>query len=155
LGSWNHILTLCNINNNTICNDSGKIHRRAASLLYYETQVTKKRILVYVCGGCCALFIVFLSRNRSIITAFCAAMILTFFCFTAFVYTRIYIVIRKLVRSEKRPACESDGNQNVIKRKMFRESRHARSCFAIVVCFGIFLLPLVLLMVFFKITSIV
>jgi hypothetical protein len=123
---------------------------------YYETQVTKKRILAYVCGGCCALFtIIFLSRDRSIHRIFWGVMILTFFCFTAFVYTRIYLVIRKLVRSPKKPvSCEStDANQNVTKRQIFRESRHARACFAVVVCFGIFLLPLVLVMVFFNISS--
>ena len=121
---------------------------------YYETQVTKKRILMYVCGGCCAPYIIIsLSRDRTLIRTFWAVIILTFFCFTAFVYTRIYLVIRKLVRSEKRPACESDGNQNVTKRQFFREIRHARSCFAVVVCFGIFLLPLMLVMVFFNISS--
>ena len=44
---------------------------------YYETQVTKKRILAYVCGGCCALFtIIFLSRDRSIHRIFWGVMTL-------------------------------------------------------------------------------
>ncbi len=120
----------------------------------YQTQVTKKRILVYVSGSCLALLSVISSRDREIIKISWAVMILTFFFFTGFVYTRIYLIIRKLVRSEKGPACESDKNQNSIRRRIFHESRHARSCFLVVVCFGIFMLPLTLSSVFFKIGSI-
>jgi hypothetical protein len=155
LGSWNHILTLRIINDNTICNDSGKIYRRAASLLLRNPSHKETNFGVCVRRLLCSLYNNISVSCRSIHRIFWGVMILTFFCFTAFVHTRIYLVIRKLVRSPKKPvSCEStDANQNVTKRQIFRESRHARACFAVVVCFGIFLLPLVLVMVFFNISS--
>ena len=109
---------------------------------YYETNVTKKRILIYVCGSGLALFSVFTFSfyDRRITRNVIIGLKFAFFLFTGFVYTRIYLVIRKLTRSERRPACESDRNQN-IKAQIIRDSRHARSCFLIVICFFIFLLP--------------
>ena len=49
-------------------------------------------------------------------------------------------MIRKLIRSEKRPAWENNGNQSLNKR-VTREIRHAKSCFLTVVCFVVVLLP--------------
>ena len=120
----------------------------------YQTRVTKKRILAYVFGGCLALLSVILSRNWGLIKISFMTMILTFFFCTGFVYSRIYLAIRKLVRSENRPACETDGNLNSKRMRIFQEIRHARSCFFVVISLGIFVLPLLLSAVFFKIRSI-
>ena len=118
---------------------------------YYQTKVTKKRILIYVFGSGFVLFsaIAYSFRDRRVITIVGRELIVVFFIFTGFVYTRIYLVIRKLIRSQKRPARESDGNENITKKQILRDSRHARSCFLIVICFALFLLPFVLSRVFF------
>ena len=87
---------------------------------YYETKVTKKRILIYVCGSglvlVSALACSFL--DRKIITIGGRALIFVCLLLTGLAYTRIYLVIRKLIRSQKRPTSESHGNQNNIKKKI-------------------------------------
>ncbi len=123
----------------------------------YQTKVTKKRILIFVCGGGIVLSALFAAsaRDRGIFRTFSVVAIPRFFFLTAFVYTRIYFAMRKLVRSEQRPACESNVDENSRKRKLVRECRHAKSCFLVVICFGIFLLPVTALSpAFFKIDSI-
>ena len=122
----------------------------------YKTQVTRKRILAFICGGGIVVtsLVAASARDRGIISTFSAVAIPMFFLLTGFVYTRIYLAIRKLVRSEKRPGCESDVNENCRKRKFFRECRHAKSCFLVVICFGIFLLPITLSPLLFKIDGI-
>jgi hypothetical protein len=123
----------------------------------YQTRVTRKRILAFVCGGgiLVSSLVVVSAHYRGIISVFSAIAIPLFFLLTGFVYTRIYLAIRKLVRSEKRrPGCESDVNENCRKRKFFRECRHAKSCFLVVICFGIFLLPITLSPLLFKIDGI-
>lgn len=111
----------------------------------YQTSVTKKRILSYVLG--CAVIICFVVAysfyNREIINIVFSAMMFGFLLFTAYVYTRIYLVMRKLVRSEKRPACQSVVNYDR-KKLIERQSRSARSCFLIVICFALFLIPIAL-----------
>ncbi len=121
----------------------------------YQTQVTKKRISAFVCGGGIVVssLVAASARDRGIIRTFSAVVIPIFIFLTGFVYTRIFFAIRKLVRSEQRPACESVANKNVRKRNFFRECRHAKSCFLVVICFGIFLLPVTLSPVFFKVDS--
>ena len=109
----------------------------------YKTKVTKKRILIYVCG----LGLSFISaisysfRSPAIVAIYTRGWICVLFALTAFVYTRIYLVIRKLIRSEGRPAGESDGSQ--VRKQIIRESRRARSCFLVILCFFILLLPVV------------
>ena len=122
----------------------------------YTTKVTKKRLLIYVCGSSLAVFgvVAYSMFYRQITRIAFTAMIFVFFAFTGFVYTRIYLVVRKLKSSEKerRPAGEG-GNQNSLSKKVIREIRHARSCFLIVVCFALILIPLTLSPVFLTVGS--
>ena len=54
---------------------------------------------------------------------------------TAYVYTRIYMVVKKLARSRKKPHDAAEG-MSVTKTKLFlKEIRKARSCFIVVICF--------------------
>ena len=61
----------------------------------YKTKVTKKRILIYVCG----LGLSFISaisysfRSPAIVAIYTRGWICVLFALTAFVYTRIYLVI--------------------------------------------------------------
>ncbi len=120
---------------------------------YYETNVTKKRILIYVCASSLVLcsVVAYSFRDRTIFRIILTGSISLFLLFAGFVYTRIYLVIRKLIRSERRPAYESDGSQNVVKKQTIRESRHARSCFLVVICFALCLLPSTLTPVLFPV----
>ena len=113
----------------------------------YQTLVTKRRILTYVgvtgslCVGNAALM--FYGPRASIII-----IMLTFFLFIAYAYTRIYLVVRKLDRPENRPAgSNQQGNQNK-RRRLLREIKHAKCCFIVVICYGVLLLPSSLTSVF-------
>ena len=111
--------------------------------LQYKTKVIKKRMLMYVCGHGLGLVsvIAYSSHNPTAIEIYTRGWIGVLFLLIAFVYTRIYLVIRKLIRSEKRPVCKSDGNQ--VGKQIIRECRRARSCFLVTICFFLLLLPVV------------
>ena len=119
---------------------------------YYETHVTKKRILCYVCTfGLVSFSTLAYSFRDGILSRDISRGLLAFiFILILLAYVRIFSVIRKLIRSEKRPACQNAENTNAFKRQILRESRHATSCFLIVICFVFFLLPSALSSVVFS-----
>ena len=110
----------------------------------YQTKITKKRILIYVCGTGLLLFslLAYSLRDAKPLFIYLSGSIFVLFVFTGLVYTKIYRVIRKLIRHEKRQICVDGGHQ--VKRQIIRESRRARSCFLVVICFFLFLLPFAL-----------
>ena len=114
---------------------------------YYKTNVTKKRILIYVCAS--SLIYCSVVPYRSLIRIVLTAMVLVFLIFTAFVYTKIYLVIRKLVRSKIRPAGETEESRNAANRQTIRESRRAKSCFLVVITFALLLIPATLTPAFY------
>jgi hypothetical protein len=67
----------------------------------YSTQVTKRRLLIYVgCFAAVDLFFIILSFEHLRLLEIYATVKITFvFFFIAFVYTRIYLVVRKLAQS--------------------------------------------------------
>ena len=109
----------------------------------YQTLVTKKRILSYVlgCGVIICFVVAYSFYNHEIINIVFSAMMFGFLFFTGYVYTRIYLVLRKLIRSEKSQVCQTVINY-ATKKLIRRESRSARSCFLIVICFALFLIPI-------------
>ena len=129
----------------------------------YQTKITKKRILIYVCGTGLLLFslLAYSLRDAKPLFIYLSGSIFVLFVFTGLVYTKIYRVIRKLIRHEKRQICVDGGHQ--VKRQIIRESRRARSCFLVVIsfsfarscflvvllCFFLFLLPFALAPHFF------
>ena len=119
----------------------------------YKTEVTKKRILVYVCAFGLFIFCVasYSLRDRKIIGYVYRGMAFVFFVFTGFAYTRIYLVLRKLQSSDfkTRPAFENKKEYS-IRKKIIRESRHVRGCFLVVVCFALFVIPSTVLPALFK-----
>ena len=118
---------------------------------YYEAKSTKKKILIYICTFGLGIFSVLLYslRDGRVTKNFTRILMILFFVFTAFAYVKIYRVIRKLIRSESRPACESNTKRSILKRQI-RERRKATSCFLVVVCFAFFLLPSLLSAVAFR-----
>ena len=116
----------------------------------YESQVTKRRILTYIVGGTLVHLLVSILSVPipEIVPIFMATILITFFIFTAFVYSRIYLVMKRLVGSEVRLSDAVDESRN--KKKVFlRETKHARSCFVVVMCFIFCFTPLLFALVFF------
>lgn len=111
----------------------------------YSTKVTKKRILIY---ECCVILLITLLVGvslpvQSVITNFSIILILLFFILNTFVYTRIYIVVLKIARSDK--IQNNAREENSTKRQKFlSEIKQAKSCFLVLMCFVICFLPLLL-----------
>ena len=84
---------------------------------HYRTKVAKKRLLAHVCGHGLVLFSAFAFSvcDKRPMKFYVRRSIVVFFVFTGFAYTRIYLAIKKLIRSEKRPAGDSDGNHVKLK----------------------------------------
>ena len=119
----------------------------------YNKVLTKRRILYYV--GVWVLTyvgIVALSLNRVRESEIMSAtMTLIHFTFIFYAYTKIYVVVRRLDRRQELPA---DVAQNMSrKRRLFREIKHAKSCFMVVICFATCFLPMGSYFVFFDIEN--
>ncbi len=118
----------------------------------YKTQVTKKRLLIFVCIGAVVMFSLIISsffiRKRFHISTVIVEIIIFFFI--AFAYTRIYLVVKKLARSQNRP--HDAAAENLTRIKLFlREIKQAKSCFIVVICFGFLcFLPVVIAFPFFQ-----
>ena len=100
-------------------------------------QVTKRRLLIYVgCFAAVDLFLVILSFEHPRLLEIYATVKITFvFFFIAFVYTRIYLVVRKLAQSQNKPH-DAASEENLTRMKLFlREIKQAKSCFIVVICF--------------------
>ena len=103
----------------------------------YKTQVTKNRLLKFVSGIVSVEFLVIILsfKSRWFLHVYVILKVILVFFITAFVYTRIYLVVKKLARAQKKPNTAAAG-MNVTKKKLFlQEVRQARSCFIVVVCF--------------------
>ena len=103
----------------------------------YKTCVSKKRLLKFI-GAIVTVefFVIILSlKSTSFLQIYIILKVTVIFFTTAYVYTRIYLVVKKLARLQKKP---NDGNaeKNLTKMKLFlQEIRQARSCFIVVVCY--------------------
>ena len=103
----------------------------------YSTRVTKKRLLIYVATGAVVMFsvIIFSLLSLRLLQTFGTVVETLLFFFTAFAYTRIYLVVRKLARSPNQ-RCGVAEEENLTRMKLFlREIKQAKSCFMIVICF--------------------
>ena len=79
------------------------------------------------------LVIILSFKSRWFLQIYIILKVTLVFFITAFVYTRIYLVVKN--RAEKKPNDAAAG-MNLTKRKVFlQELRQARSCFIVVVCF--------------------
>ena len=114
---------------------------------YYYQSITKRQIVTYI--SCFALLLVFVTALSyhvpNILRVFVPAILLPFFVFTGFVYINIYIVVRKLDHSEIRHA---EHEERTRRKALLREVKRANSCFLVVFCFAIFLLPIALSPIF-------
>ena len=100
----------------------------------YIAKVTKKRLLIYVCSGAAMVFSLFFP-SLGIKKLIVAISVMLIFFFTVFAYTRIYVVARKLARSQNQ-LHDAAGEENLTRKKLFlREIKLAKSCFIAVICF--------------------
>ena len=103
----------------------------------YSVKVTKKKILVYVAsGGVVTFFVITVSFVIwYAIMLFGMLLVTLVFIFTVFAYTRIYLVVRKLNRSQKQQF-NPENQENLTRKKLFiGEIKQAKSCFIVVMCF--------------------
>ena len=103
----------------------------------YRIQVTKQRILKYVGATATVQFLV-ISLSfaiKPLVQLYAITKVTLIFILTAYVYTRIYLVVKKLACSQKKPHAAAE-ELNVTKNKLFlQEIRQARSCFIVVICY--------------------
>lgn len=117
----------------------------------YTTLLTKKRVLRVIHGGfMLVLLVVALSFRFDTIGIFVFVTVPALIVLTSFVFTKIYLEIKRLQRSEVRP-CVNGSVEHKSKIKLFlREVKHAKSCFLVVVCFLITLAPSSFYPIFFS-----
>ena len=102
----------------------------------YKIQVTKRKTLVSVCSSTVMdIFLMNLSwRIQTLVRIYVIMKFTCFLCLTAYAYGRIYSVVRKLVRSQKKPHDETK-EINLGRMKLFlQQIKQARSSFIVVVC---------------------
>jgi hypothetical protein len=109
----------------------------------YQTLVTKGRIVTFLSVFALTSIIINILSiyiptevMRSI-----DVFLITNFLFIVYAYTRIYFVIRKLVRSEREPA--DIAKKHTKKRRLLQEIKYAKSCFIVVLCYAVSLLSVV------------
>ena len=116
----------------------------------YKTLVTKRRIVMFVLGG---VLVPSSVNAASMLTEYffikyiVTGLLAVFLIFTIFARIRIYLVLRRLARSEARPH-EDGGEENEKRRRVLREMKHAMSCFIVVISSLILLAPYTLMPIF-------
>ena len=104
----------------------------------YNGEVTKKRLLFFI-GSCFvfefSVFALSVSGFQSLLELYAVIKMTLVFLFIAFSYTKIYLVVRKISRSQCIPQ-DPSSNENLTRMKLFlREIRQAKACFIVVICF--------------------
>ena len=115
---------------------------------YSYSRVTKKKILIFVCFAVkgVVFVVIFSSAIRVLRAIFITATVTLFFIFSAFVYTRIYLVVIKMVDSQNITHSVAGTERNLTRKKRFlQEIKQAKSCFLVVLCFFLLcVLPVIL-----------
>ena len=112
----------------------------------YQTSVTKRRISIYVAVAISLYLFDFAGLIFFSPTIFGYILSLVrgiFFLFMVYAYTRIFFVVKKLDRSARR-LNDSEKKDHSRRRRFLREIKHAKSCFIVVICYGICSLPMTL-----------
>ena len=118
----------------------------------YRILVTKRRIGIFVLGGGSIQFsgVVACILSEYLFIKYAAmGFFAIFLIFTSFAYIRMYLVMRRLSRSEVRPN-EVGGEENKKRRRALREVKHAVSSFIVVISFCVLLVPFTLFPVFIR-----
>ena len=103
----------------------------------YKSLVTKKRLMKYVGANTMLEFLVIFGSftAKRLFHLYVMVKVTLILLLTAYAYTRICMVVKKLACSQKKPRDVVEGRR-VTKTKLFvKEIRQARSCFIVVICF--------------------
>ena len=103
----------------------------------YSTQVTKKRLLTFAGISVAVQFTtsILSLAFHGFYEVYRMITVSIVFSFVAFAYSKIFLVIRKLSRSEKNPR-DVTSEDNMARKKLFlREMKQAKSCFIVTICF--------------------
>ena len=94
-----------------------------------QTILNKERILLFarVAGSLCVAIVSLLLLNVKWIFVIFGLLLLAFFIFITFAYTRICLIVRQLDGDQPNNASQ--------RRRLFREIRHAKSCFIVVIAY--------------------
>jgi hypothetical protein len=108
----------------------------------YRNRLTERQILTYASASSLySLVSIVLSTFVPGVLIYSVCVVFpALFVFTAYAYTRIYLVVRRLDNSQIKPA-EIARQNNGKRRRLLREIKHAKSCFIVVVCFAVCLMP--------------
>ena len=122
---------------------SAMILERYIAILHpyaYRTQVTIKRLLIFVGSGIVvASGVVIVALRNPRLFGFCAAAIeMSIFVFAAFSHRKIYLVVKRLARSPNRPHDPAAEEKLTKMKVLLQEIKQAKSCFIVVICFGVF-----------------
>ncbi len=112
----------------------------------YQTSVTKRRISIYVAvvnSLCLFDYIGLFFTSQATFGHFVTLTGAICFLFIVYAYTRIFFVVKKLDRSARRPN-DGEKQDQSRRRRFLREIKHAKSCFIVVICYGICFLPITL-----------
>ncbi len=115
----------------------------------YQTSITKKRISIYVAvvnSLCLFDYVGLFFTSQATFGHFVTSTGAIFFLFMVYAYTRIFFVVKKLDRSASRPN-DSEKQDQSRRRRLLREIKHAKSCFIVVICYGICSLPITLTLI--------
>ena len=113
---------------------------------FYETFVTKQRILMHVCVGSLIYLATVATSTfvEGLLKNFSFFYVVANFLFITFAYTRIYLVVRRLHRSAQRRLDIAKQTSVSGRRRLLREVKHAKSCFIVVVYFVLSSMPCVI-----------
>ena len=125
--------TLISLEVSTITLSAMTLERYVAILhpYAYSTKVTKKRLLIYVSSNTAVVFSVIIVSFaiHELMVYYATLYVMLVFFFTAFAYTRIYLVVQKLARSQNKLQ-DAAGEENLTRKKLFlREIKLAKILF--------------------------
>ena len=103
----------------------------------YCSEVTKKRLLLFI--GCFdaleILVLAFSLYSRRFLEIYVEVKVTFALMSVVFTYTRIYLVVRKIARSQCKPQ-DPSSEENLTRMKLFlREIKQAKACFIVVIYF--------------------
>jgi hypothetical protein len=117
----------------------------------HRTLLTKKGIVTYNIVGALmlmAIVIVSIFSGNDVTRIAGTGILVMFLIFNTFAYTRIYLLIRKMVQENRERVTSNDMAWQENGRRVFGKTQHMLSCFIVVVSFTILFLPYILSPIF-------
>ena len=118
----------------------------------HRTQITKKRLLRYLCFATLTIFTMMLMSvvYKTLYYVFASVNICISLMLITFIYTRIFLTARKRFRSENRPGhdvVQLNSSEKKRKQQFMKEFKLAKSCFLLIVTFLLCFMPVFIISV--------